>query len=76
MEEFNPEDFIVLGKGHVEYDAEKAAVLIDDLIAALNGAKSEGATHVLMFSGNYRGARYASLGTTYEWLSDRDEWDE
>lgn len=67
---FDRETTVVLAGGGVEYDAEKAAVDIDDLIAALESAKDDGATHVVMSSGNYRGAQWASLRADYSWASE------
>lgn len=65
------ETMIVLGGGRVEYSATDAAVEINDLIAALEDAKNEGATHVVMSSGNYRGAQWQSIATNYSWASEQ-----
>ena len=73
MNEFSVEDTVILHGGSVEYSAEKAATPINDLIALLESAKSEGATHVLLSSGNYRGAQYASIGNMYDWLDDNED---
>jgi hypothetical protein len=51
-----------ISTGNVEYSREEAEVDIDDLIAQLQEAKEDGATHVLGLSGNYRGAQYVRLG--------------
>lgn len=59
---------VTLPDGGVAYSAEKAATPIDDLIDALEDAKAEGATHVVALSGNYRGPRYARVGTEWEWV--------
>lgn len=67
---FNRETTVGLSAGDVEYSAEEAAVTIDEMIAALQAAKEDGATHVVGFSGNYRGAQYVRLSTDYEWLED------
>lgn len=67
---FESNETIVLGGGGVQYAAKDAAVRIDDLIAALQEAKEEGAEHVLMASGNYRGAQWASIGTDWSWMDD------
>lgn len=61
---------IILGGGQVEYSAEEAATPIDDLIAALQEAKEDGAEYVLMSSGNYRGAQWAGIGTDWTWKND------
>ena len=64
---------IGIAAGSVEYSVEAAAVEIDELIAALEEAKEEGATHVVGFSGNYRGAKYVRLSTHTEWLDDEED---
>jgi hypothetical protein len=51
-----------ISAGNVEYSADEAAVDIDVLIAQLQEAKEDGATHVVGLSGNYRGAQYVRLG--------------
>lgn len=61
-----------LSAGSVEYSLEEAAVEIDELIELLESAKSEGATHVVGTSGNYRGAQWTRLGRMYGW-ADEDE---
>ena len=61
---------VVLAGGGVEYDVEEAQVSIDDLIAVLEGAREDGATHVVMESGNYRGARWASVVADVTWLEE------
>lgn len=58
---------VILSSGGVQYDVEEAQVSIDDLIAVLEGAREEGATHVVMESGNYRGARWASVVADIVW---------
>lgn len=59
--------------GSVEYSREEAEVDIDELIAALEQAKEDGATHIVGLSGNYRGAKYVSLGTDFEIDFDGEE---
>ena len=61
---------ITLEGGGVEYDAQEAAVPIDELIAALQDAKMDGAESVVMLSGNYRGARWARVSTDWGWAED------
>jgi hypothetical protein len=61
-----------LSAGNVEYSHDAAKVSITDLIELLQSAESEGATHVVGLSGNYRGASYVKLGLTYGWLDDED----
>lgn len=56
----------------VEYAVEDAKVDIDELIAALEKAKEDGATHVVCFSGNYRGAQYVRLSTRVKFLDEDD----
>lgn len=58
---------IGIDAGSVEYDRDKASVSIDDLIAALQEAKEDGATHVVGYSGNYRGAQFVRLGLEWTW---------
>lgn len=60
-----------ISAGNVEYSKDKAKVFIDDLIAELESFKSEGATHVVGLSGNYRGASYVKLGRI-GWLEDEN----
>lgn len=68
-------DKIVYGisAGSVEYSRESAEVDIDELIEALEQAKADGATHIVGYSGNYRGAQYVRLGTDFH--PDDDEVD-
>lgn len=54
--------YATMSAGSVEYSKAEAEVSIDDLIAALEEAKEDGATHVVGLSGNYRGAQYVRLG--------------
>lgn len=54
--------YVFMSAGRVEYDMGEAAVHIDEMIAALEEAKADGATHVVGLSGNYRGAQYVRLG--------------
>lgn len=64
------EGTITLSAGNVEYDLGEAATPIQDLIDLLESAKSEGATHVVGTSGNYRGAQWVRLGSMYDWATD------
>lgn len=64
------ETTVGISAGNVEYSANEAAVSIDEMIAALQAAKEDGAEYVVGFSGNYRGAQYVRLSTDYEWLED------
>jgi hypothetical protein len=70
MDEFNKETTAVLGGGGVEYSIEAAATPIDELIAALEEMKEDGVEHVVMSSGNYRGAQWASVRPDWSWASD------
>lgn len=63
---------IGIAAGNVEYSAKEAAVGIDEMIEALESAKEDGATHVVGFSGNYRGAQYTRLGLDFEFLEEED----
>jgi hypothetical protein len=62
----------VLSGGGVEYNVKDAMVDIDELIASLENAKDNGVTHVVMSSGNYRGAQWASIGTDWSWAEDEE----
>lgn len=68
----DPETTVTLSAGNVEYALDEAAVEIDDLIELLESAKSEGATHVVGTSGNYRGAQWVRLGRRYDWASEAE----
>jgi len=70
MDEFNLETTAVLGGGGVEYSAKDAAVSLEDLIAALEEMRDEGVTHVVMASGNYRGAQWARVSANWSWASE------
>lgn len=61
---------VTVSAGDVEYSAEKAALPLDDMIEILESAKSEGATHVVFLSGNYRGPQYVNIQRGYDWLDD------
>lgn len=65
-------NIVGISAGSVEYSADEAAVNIDALIEALQEAQENGATHVVGFSGNYRGAKYVRLGTNPEFLYFQD----
>lgn len=70
MDNFNIETVAVLAGGNVEYSAEEAATPLEDLIAALEDMREEGVTHVVMSSGNYRGAQWARVNADWSWASD------
>jgi hypothetical protein len=59
--------YVFMPAGSVEYAADAAAVAIEDLIAALEEAQEDGATHVVGLSGNYRGASYVRLSARLDW---------
>lgn len=61
---------IVLGGGGVEYSLEEAVTPIQELIDALEQAKDDGAEHVVMSSGNYRGAQWATVRGEWSWADD------
>jgi hypothetical protein len=61
---------IGLSAGNVEYSIDEAVVSIDELISALQEAKDEGATHVVGYSGNYRGAQYVSISTQWDFVGE------
>jgi len=55
--------YATISAGSVEYGKEDAEVEIDDLIQQLEHVRdTEGATHIVGLSGNYRGAQYVRLG--------------
>jgi hypothetical protein len=70
----NKSECVTISAGRVEYDINEAAVSIDDMIDMLESAKSEGATHVVGTSGNYRGAQWIRLGRSYDWADDDGEY--
>lgn len=70
MPDFDLETTAVLGGGGVEYSAEEAATPLEDLIAALEEMRNDGVTHVVMASGNYRGAQWASVRSDWSWASE------
>lgn len=72
MADIDPETTITLSTGNVEYALDEAAVPISELIELLQSAQSEGATHVVGTSGNYRGAQWARIGSYsgYGWATD------
>ncbi len=61
---------VILRGGSVEYAREEAEVAIEDLIEALQNAQGNGATHVVMSSGNFRGAQWSSIGTDWDWIEE------
>jgi pyruvate-formate lyase-activating enzyme len=63
---------VILGGGGVEYSLEDAAVDIEELIEALEEAKEDGAQFVVMSSGNYRGAKWASLRASTSWADEEE----
>jgi 2-iminoacetate synthase ThiH len=70
MDEFNVETAAVLDQGGVEYSAVDAAMPLEELMAALEAMKEEGVTHVLMASGNYRGAQWQRMTADWSWASE------
>lgn len=64
---------IGMNAANAEYGIEDAVIPLDDLLAVLQDAKAEGATHIVGYTGNYRGAKYAKFATTYDFLDDEDE---
>ncbi len=61
---------IILGGGGVEYDMSKAVCPIQELIDSLLEAQRDGAEYVVQSSGNYRGAKWASVNGDYAWAND------
>ena len=59
-----------LSTGGAEYNLTDAAVDINDLIDGLEEARDEGATHVVMPSGNRRGAQWIKLYVGCEWIDE------
>lgn len=70
MTEINKETTAVLAGGGVEYGIEDAAIEIEELIATLEAMKEDGVEHVVMASGNYRGAQWASIRGDWSWASE------
>lgn len=64
---------VTLYAGDVFYDVNEAAVSIDNLIQMLEYAKEDGATHIVLLSGNYRGPRYLGLSLDFDWLEYLDD---
>lgn len=60
--------YVYMSASTVEYDEHEAALEIDALISHLAQLRSDGATHVVGLSGNYRGAKYVAL--------DLPDWEE
>lgn len=60
----------VLSGGRVEYALAEAAMDIDSVIDALQNMKENGLEFVVMSSGNYRGAQWASVGDSWSWTED------
>jgi hypothetical protein len=54
-----------ISTGGAEYNKSEAAVDIEGLIAELEQARDSGATHIVLLSGNYRGAKYMRMGTVH-----------
>lgn len=63
-------DTIVIPAGSVEYSIDEARIEIDDLISALESAKSDGAEFVVMASGNYRGAQWMRVSADLDFADD------
>lgn len=61
---------VVLSGGSVTYSMSNAASSIDAVIEALQQAKDDGAEFVVMSSGNYRGAKWASVGASTSWVQE------
>ena len=63
---------IILHGGNIAYDRADAEVSIEELIMALETARDDGATHVVMSSGNYRGAQWATISDDWTWVDEDD----
>ena len=70
--EINGNNTGVIAGGRVDYAMADCAVEIDELIATLENMKENGLEYVVMSSGNYRGARWQSIGTSWSWTEDED----
>jgi hypothetical protein len=70
MSEISDSNTGVLSGGGVEYNIAEAAASIDELIETLQNMKENGLEYVVMSSGNYRGASWASIGTDWSWAED------
>jgi hypothetical protein len=62
------EAVVSIPAGEPEYSRDDAQVSIDSLLDMLQEAKEDGATHVVMGSGNHRGPKWARLDLSYEWV--------
>lgn len=60
-----------IGTSNVEYEIEKAEMPIEELIERLEQLQSDGVTHVVGLTGNYRGAEYVRLSKP--WFLEDDE---
>lgn len=69
---FDKSTTAVLAGGGVEYSAEDAAIEIDALLRVVEDMKADGITHVVMSSGNYRGAQWASIRDHWNYADDED----
>lgn len=72
MSKANDSNTGVLHGGGVEYALAEAASSIQEVIDALENMKDNGLEYVVMSSGNYRGAQWASVGTSWSWAEDDD----
>lgn len=68
--------YATISAGSVEYSKKNAEVEIEELIAQLEQAKEDGATHVVGLSDNYRGAQYVRLGNVEVDYDESDEEDD
>lgn len=68
--------YATISAGSVEYSKQDAEIDIEELIAQLEQAKEDGATHVVGLSGNYRGAQYVRLGSVEVDYDESTEWDD
>lgn len=59
----------VAGDTSVQYEFDDAARDIDEVIAELESYKLDGATHVVVRSGNHRGAKWARVSFG-DWADD------
>ena len=60
--------------GSVEYNKDKAAVDIDELIEALEAAKEDGVNDIVGLSGNYRGAQYVRIEAEIHYGEEDEEF--
>lgn len=60
----------IMQSGSVEYSMESATVSLEDLREMVDDMEQQGVTHVVVASGNYRGAKWQHLPLGWEFQED------